>query len=355
MPRHPVMLKQISVTERSSFRECRRAWYFGNVRMLEPVIQKIYFWQGEGLHAALEVYHGRGGTLQLALDAYEVWYAKSIPKVAESYGGLWEGAVKEHENAHDLSVKMLINYDEFHRSQNDVWEPVAVEQRVWVTILNPATRRTMMGSPRLTARFDFLGAHKGRQRLIIVDHKSSSGSPSSGRDLDLDDQLTGYAYVYWRLTGELPEQIIYNVLIKATPKPPEILQSGLPSTAKGQATTYGVFLQTLTELQAAGKNVDMAKYAEVLNKLQHEGWSRYFSREGVTRNLAQIEMFEQHVYDEYRDMVEVIKDPRKAYPNPDPMRCMRCPFIIPCMAMEDGSDAESILKARFRYNPEERW
>ncbi len=184
----------------------------------------------------------------------------------------------------------------------------------------------------------------------MVDHKSSGVTPSLGRELDLDDQLTGYAYVYWRLTGELPESIIYNVLVKKVPKPPEILKNGTPSKAKGQQTTFGLYLDTLKAL-----NLDPAPYAEVLAALQAEGWSRYFVRESVTRNLAQLESYEEHLYHEYRDMVSVVENPELAYPSPDPIRCARCPFISVCQAMEDGGDFESLIEAKFKVNAEERW
>lgn len=346
----------ISVTEKYSFRECRRQWYLGNVRRLEPVITPMRYWFGTGLHAALQAYHTSPEPLAGALAAYDKWYNKAESQVAEAFGFLWEGAKQEYFDAYALTREMLTNYDEFHRSQNDKWEPVAVEQRVWVPILHPNSRRALIGRPRLTARFDFVGSRppdhrRGLRRgTVLVDHKSAAQRPSLGRELDLDDQLTGYAYVYWRMTGELPEELIYNVLIKAVPKPPEMLKNGTPSKAKGQSTTFGLYLETIR-----GLGLDASEYAEVLGALQSEGWSRYFVREGVTRNLAQLEAYEEHTYHEYLDMAAVAKDPAKAYPSPSPMRCGGCPFVSVCMAMEDGSDYESLIAAKFKVNNEERW
>ena len=63
----------------------------------------------------------------------------------------------------------------------------------------------------------------GSDDTSVVDHKTAAQKPAEGRSLDIDDQLTGYAYVYWRLTGELPRQMVYNVLIKALPGPPRVI------------------------------------------------------------------------------------------------------------------------------------
>jgi len=354
-----LVIPSLSVTEKYSFRECRRAWYLSYVRKLTPVVTYMPFWFGTGLHSALQAYHSPQtvtSPLEAALAAYDEWYVGAEVEVAEAYGFLWEGARQEYFDAYALTRTMLVNYDQYHRAEQDVWEPVAVEQRVWVPILHPHSRRALPGHPRLTARLDFLGSRPENRRLglrsgtVVVDHKSAASAPSMGRELDLDDQLTGYAYVYWRLTGELPESIIYNVLVKKAPKPPEILKNGTPSKAKGQQTTFGLYLEALDE-----RDLDPAPYAEVLAALQAEGWSRYFVRESVTRNLAQIESYERHLYYEYRDMVDVVEHPEKAYPSPSPMTCGRCPYAGVCMSMDDGGDYESLISAKFKVSIEERW
>lgn len=355
----PLALESVSVTELYSFRECHRSWYLGYVRKLDTKIEPFRYWFGTGLHAALQAYHMPGGTLEDALKAYDTWYKVAEKSAAEGYGMLWEGAKQEYFNAYDLTRKMLHNYDSFHRAQAEVWEPIAVEQRVWVPILHPKTRRALPGKPRLTARFDFLG-YRGQRRsdtlakrgVVIVDHKSASQQPAAtGRDLDLDDQLTGYAYVYWRLTGELPDEIVYNTLIKRAPGPPELIRGGTqPSKAKDQPTTYGMYMETLNEL-----GLDPRNYLDVLDNLKRAGWDRYFVREGVTKNLYQLEAYERHLYDTYQDMVRVVKDPETAYPSPSSMRCGGCIYASVSQAMDDGSDYESLIEARLRVNPEERW
>src|SRR4029077_16776721 len=98
-----------------------------------------------------------------------------------------------------------------------------------------------------------------------------------------------------------------------------------------------------------------ADYAEILQDLREKGWSSYFSREVTTRNLQQVKNYEEHLYFTFQDMREVARDPRKAYPSPSAMRCPRCPFLNVCLAMEDGSDAEDIIKTRFTVSEEKRW
>jgi hypothetical protein len=356
-------LPQISVTELYSFRECRRQWYLGNVRKLVPLITPVRFWFGTGWHFAMQGYHQPGGSLEAGHSLLREWYVKSIDEeVAPSYGFLWTSTIQtEYAEMHELMHGMLDNYDQYHRSQNDPWDTIAAEQRVWVPILYPTTRHRIPGSPKLTARLDWMG-HRGqlsrqqgveRRGTTIVDHKSAAQQPAAtGRDLDIDDQMTGYGYVYFRLTGQLADELIYNTAIKRVPGPPEILKNNTPSKAKDQPTTYGLYMAALTD-----RGLDTTPYLAVLHELQQEGWHRYFVRESTQRNGYQLEAYEQHLFDTYRDMVEVVKHPERAYPSPSAMRCSGCSFFTVCQAMEDSQDheAESLIAARFKVSTEERW
>lgn len=352
-------LDTVSVTEISSFRECHRAWYLSDVMQLESKIPSPRFWFGTLIHAALESYYNSGRELPAAINRFLTDYETTIPEIRSDWGLLWGGIEPEYTAHLDLGREMLSNYYLFDHAGPD-WTAVATEQRVWVPVLTPTGRQARswrVPATRLTARIDLLAdVGEDRDDVSVVDHKTAAQRPSTGRSLDVDDQLTGYAYVYHRLTGELPRDLVYNVLIKAIPQAPRVVSitnknpDGKLSKDKSQKTLYGLYLQ---EVQRRGENP--SDYAEILESLRSEGWNDYFSRTSTSRNLTQIKAYEEHLYFTVREMNEVVRDPRKAVPNFSMMRCPSCQFQGVCQAMEDGGDFERLIEVNYKKAKEKRW
>lgn len=359
LPKVKDLLDTVSVTEINSFRECRRAWYLSEVMQLESKLPSPRFWFGTLIHAALETYYIKGRDLPAALDRFLSDYETSIAEIRASWGMLWGGIEPEFSGYLDLGREMLSNYFLFDHA-GPTWTAIATEQRVWVPVLTPTGRQSRFGNTqatRLTARMDLLAdVGDGRDDVSVVDHKTAAQRPSTGRTLDTDDQLTGYAYVYWRLTGELPRDLVYNVLIKALPQPPKVVAitaknpKGRLSQDKSQKTLYGLYLEAVTD-----RGEDPRDYAEILESLRSEGWNDYFSRTSTIRNLTQLKSYEEHLYFTVKAMGEVVADPRKAYPSFSPMRCPSCQFQSVCQAMEDGGDFERLIGANFQKAKERRW
>jgi hypothetical protein len=182
---------------------------------------------------------------------------------------------------------------------------------------------------------------KDNGRIRLVDHKTA-GQRHGSAQLDLDDQLTGYAYGYWRVTAEWPEDEIYNVLLKKLAEPPRMLKSGKLSQDKSQNTTYDLFRQAIREHE-----LPYADYEETLERLKGEGWDDYYVQEGVFRTMGQITEFERNLYEEWRDMRSVAAHPERAYPNPSPFNCPGCSVRLICQTMMDEGDAESIIQEQF--------
>lgn len=343
----PSSLDQISVTEIGSFRECRRAWYLQSVKGFVRKTPDARLWFGDLLHAGLQGYGERD--LDYGIELYNKRYEETAEMLAEEYGVLWDEASTVYEEMYELGVEMLTNYVQFDRSQGDGLKTVATEQRVWIPIKNATGRGTLKGTPRLTARMDRLVGLG--DDIWIMDYKSGDAVWQGGRTLEIDDQVTGYCYVYWRLTGELPRGVIYETLLKRAPKEPRILKDGSLSTDKDQGTLYGLYLAKMQELGL----MKSEKHIATAHALRVKGWEGFFNREKTSRNASQLLAYQEHLFYTYTEMREVVKDPRKAYPNPSPLVCMRCPFLSVCTAMEDGGDPEGILDANFAVNPEKRW
>lgn len=355
-------LATTSVTRRSTFRDCRRRWYLSDVRLLEPDKGAWALAFGTCVHAGLEAYYrsmqalqkmlpGDHDPLSDALTAFHNAHGEEERALRDSLGALFtEDVEREWFEFHDLGQQMLSNYEKAWPRDQQEWEIVAVEGEVEVPILYPGTRRRVRGQPRLTGRLDLTVRRHGSMRgLWVVDHKTAA-SPWSDRGLDFDDQVTGYCYMKRRTSGETPRGVILNVLVKDTPAPPRVLKAGGLSTDKSQRTTLELYDDALRAL-----NLDAGDYAEMRAALQVKGWSPWFQRLEVLRSPTELDSFEGRLFQEYKAMTEVLRDERKAYPNPSERRCPSCDFARVCQAMEDGSDAEAIIETQYHRRVEDEW
>lgn len=344
----PKRLEVVRVTEVAKFKDCRRAWYLSEIRGLVPKTPQDYLWFGAQMHVGLETL-ALTGDIDKAIAAYMKACNDSIPELEAGFGGLWAEMAPMFQEMVTLGRGMLHNYQLFDRQTGFNLKTVTVEERVFVPIRTSNGRSALKGLPQLTARMDRIVVREGLDGEYILDCKNSDSVWQKGRGLELDDQSTGYATAYWRMRGYLPKGIIYDTLLKKVPSEPRVLKSGKLSQDKEQGTTYELFMAAIKE---RGENP--AEYAEVLASLREQGWSKFFVREVTHRNLEQVKAYERDLYYTFQDMREVARDPRKAYPSPSPMRCPRCVFRDVCLAMNDGSDYEDMIKARFNISEEKR-
>jgi PD-(D/E)XK nuclease superfamily len=349
----PTRLEVVRVTEVERFKECRRAWYLGEIRGLVPKVPTDYLWFGDKMHIGLQVLAATGST-EMAIAAFNDACNASIPELEKGFGGFWADMAPMFQELVTLGRGMLHNYAIFDRSTGMNLKTTSLEERLFVPIHSPGGR-ALKGTPQLTARMDRLAVREGRDGEFIVDYKNSTRAWTEGRNLELDEQTTGYHYEYWRIRGYLPAGMVYDTLFKRIPNEPRKLKprkAGAPETLskdKDQGTTFELYTAALREM-----NLDPKEYTDILAQLKEQAWSKYFKREVTTRNLQQVKAYERDLYYTFNDMREVARDPRKAYPNPSPMRCPRCPFRDVCLAMNDGSDAEDMIKARFTISTEKR-
>lgn len=385
-------LLDISVTERGSFRSCRRRWWLEVIENLEPRGEPALALEfGTGLHSGLEVFHHPHGSLVEALEVMGGWQDDTLEKFDAS-GDLEEEIVNHAVLGHG----MLEHYEAFDKvSPVKLGRPLAIEGQVMTTkpklvpkvpegypkeaavvrhesgrllvpMVDPITKGPVHAEhpdggisplvPNLSARIDLLTERKTPKKGIwIVDHKSAAQAPND-RGIDFDDQVTGYCYVVWRWLGLIPRGVVYNVLIKNQPKPPRELKNGDLSTAKDQLTTPDLYRAALKEhgLYWPDGTITSEKHAECLEALIAKGWDPFFRRFEVTRTLAELESFERRLFQEWTDMREVYGNQERLYPNPSTFSCPRCPVAPICQSMEDGSDFEGIIEGQFRQSEDRK-
>lgn len=333
-----------TVTERGSFRSCRRQWYLENIERLrhkDSIPWALNF--GDAVHEGLAAYYtGNKRNLMDARDAFKAKWEEQRTELREKYGGLYEAGVSdewlEYLNKGDL---MLVYYDEYDR-ENPFWDDVVevnVEERAFVPILDEKGA-PFVGAPLLSGKIDLV-VHKKGSGIWTVDHKTAA-SAYDARALDVDDQLTGYAYIWWRITGEVPRGALYNALIKEPPKPPRVLKDGSLSKDKQQRTTYDLYVRAIAE-----NEFDPDDYEEVLGFLKEKGWNSFFLRDGLEKNLDELESFEWRLQHEYKDITLALGDEGYRYPNPSQRTCPGCGMISICQAMEERGDVEYVKESMF--------
>jgi hypothetical protein len=188
----------------------------------------------------------------------------------------------------------------------------------------------------------------------VMDHKTSSRMDEDFFEkLETDEQVTSYMYAaeieakYYDLpyAGQAMEEVIYNVLRKAYPRPPTMVRGGLFSVDRqNESPTYEMLMAFIEE---NGIDVESLpeKHKGYVAYLRDIGDEQFFVRKLVRRNRHQLANAGYRLYLEALDML----DPNlRIYPNiSNNYQCLRCAFRAPCMAKESGADWEQMLRDNY--------
>ncbi len=337
-----------TVTERGEFKTCRRKWYYATV--LRQGSKGSVPWNllfGTAVHKALEVYYTKDRKIKPTLTRFRKEWNKLGEVLEEDYGALYDHMEEEWTLHYERGQEMLTCYETFDHGAAHFKGAIAevnVEERSFVSILDPETREELPGRPLLSGAIDLVV--KTDKTTWLWDHKTYA-SPPNNSALDVDDQLTGYCYIYWRIFDEVPTGAIFNVLIKDPPKPPRVLNSGELSKDKSQRTTFELYLAEVNK-----QGLDIVDYEEVLNALAEKGWDKFFIREGVSRSIEELLDFEHRLYYEYKDMQAVLEDPDNlAYTNASVWNCGGCPVMPICRNLNERNDIEWIIDQMYITMP----
>lgn len=348
----PVEVATTSATERATFRKCRRQWFLTVVHRLETMEGNLNFWLGEIVHAGLQRYYEgqrdgepHAARAEAALARYEEAYGEALAPLAGVWGAVWSLARPMYEDLGAMGFDMLFGYFERELThplagEGDV---IQVEQRLFVPILDPEG----LEAGRLSVRTDLFVRRFGD--LTAVDHKTASQRLGSSM-LDIDDQLTAEVYAGWKALGEFPERAVYNALLKKRPGPPKEIKGTKAepvklSKDKSQPTTHALYSEAIAE-----RGLDPANYQDILDLLlenEVNDTTPFFYREETFRTPGQMAQFEQNLYHEFADMVDVAAHPERAYPAPSPFACPSCPVRQVCAAMMDETDPAHLIKSQY--------
>ncbi len=349
----------ISSSDRESFKRCRRAWDLGSrVRQnYEPVKPMRVFSFDRAIHDALAVYYfpgmwewNRAIVLPLVLEGF----LKSMTKQRNKYANEQELSSEENESWNEhlkLGENILKQYFAWAPTV-DRFAPIQVETEFEVNIPDPqrpgqdltVTESVPILPIRYRGRIDLLvvDQHNG---YWLLDHRLAVQRWEDTDHLSLDELGVSYC---WALENFYPGMkiagTIYNELYI--------------DTRHGHGTTAKVNLATRDDEETKHEKSPTVQnrriYLQAIREpdpfINQQG-NEFFRRTQIPRKRNEIENFGTQIVQEAMD---IVNPGTWLYPNPSVENCSSCVFRRPCIAMNQGSDAGSILEISYRKRDEEQ-
>jgi hypothetical protein len=324
---------KVSVTDLTGFDSCRRSWLWGQT--YRPAGPAVPLWVGEGTHAGLEGYYRGDRSPDSGRLRFKRWqwiFRRRLHQQNPRGFIRWEDKI---EDAITLAEKLLEHYYLFDEAHPLTGTIVSSEKkyRVYFPDLDA----------RLTGKIDVLVERDNG--LWVVDHKtlgprSMEANPEAA--LEVDEQMTAYCYLVWKVTGRIPRGIILNVLLKSVPEPPYVTRNGL-SRSKSQSTTAALYRKAIVE-----RGEDEADYEEILAYLDEQPYTGYFRRFTSRRNVEELMSYERRARAKIQQIRQIVDEPEVfAYPTPTIYNCGYCEFLQACKCKDEDVDYQSILDRTF--------
>lgn len=319
----------IHVTERATFKTCRRMHEFQYRRFLKTPGDAVNAsWVGRAVHAGLAGYY-RGDPI---LSGFLSWLDRKL--TLERRGSLMPEESRKIEEMTDLITQILLGYVSFAQTRDD-FDIISVEQPLRVRV--PGTQAYLVGTLDLVVR------HRRTGKLWVYDHKTKTSFDDPLR-LELDDQMTAYLWLVWQTYKEMPAGAVYNQLRKKVPATPMLVDKGKRlSKDKSIDTTYDKYLEAI---HTHGLNPE--DYQDILAKVSE---NHFYYREPIARNKAELLNFTSHLRSECREMRSKATP---LYPNPGEHCIYYCDYRILCKAMNEDGDVDSLERSLYVYEPERR-
>lgn len=400
-------------SDRAAFKRCRRYWNWSSPARDNLTLRAdIYgvntnLWFGTGIHWALEQYYNpllqrdpveawktwfdiqwRGGTVtEEWLDRVYDLNPRKLPDTDDmeslatlAGNGLYQVRglediipdpdTSEFDELFELGINMMEYYKEY-AAKNDDFTVVLVEHDFSVPIWDYENQRIFTAvdmredSPNYgkelevhaRGRTDAVLQSSINGKLRIHDYKTAATiSEDYFRKLETDEQCTHYLWAleveasYYDLPhkGEPIEEVTYTALRKTYPKQPTMLKNGMFSIAReSESCTYEI-LQKWIAVHLPPPITLTEKQQGYLDWLRDVGDEQFIIRKHVRRNRHQIANSGRRLYLEAKNMLSPEID---IYPTiSNDYMCLNCQFRPPCLAAEDGSDYEQMLRDNYTKN-----
>ncbi len=323
-------MRVVTFSEISTFKSCRLKHHLMYEELLAPRQPSRHLRFGKAIHNGLHDFHIGG--CEMGIEEFaaklddEIKILRADPELE-----LWDEDYQQFAEEHELGRAMLARYDAFNAAQEPL-EVVELEYPFDVRLKTPTGRKSRT---EIAGKVDGI-VKDGYGNMFILEHKTAGSIDSKYiANLDLDDQINAYIWALAEL-GYPIKGVVYNVLAKWIPHPPELIKSGKLSTNKKQRTTFDLYMKAIEENGLAASD-----YTEMLDMLQVKG-DKTFLRLKVYRNKTEIERIGHELYQAARDMAKP-----SIYRNPGACKLNGC--SVRSLCIEDGPEARMnfrIKKAR---------
>lgn len=355
---------EIHTSDRGTFKRCRRKFGWGSTlrqNLIKRGPDHQAFFLGNGVHFAMEDFHGHKRFAHPALAFAAYYDAQKRDDLPDDSEALLE-----------LGTEMLIYYvEEWLVEHPERWETLVINGEPQVEV-EVAIRLNELLMAKLDSGFSQDARRNGYLRELLLNTPVEYVSTYDRVVIDKHDRLYGFDYktaaqfdelnlqtnpqsaaynwsmdLFYSPHGYKPEGIIWQQHKKAAAREPKRVYVGTKkesfSFAEGQPTTYRLYKRAVK--RHYGKVPE--KYNEVLAFLagqQNEDGDKFIRRQVLRLNQKQREAEQEKIVLEVLDML----DPHlPLYPNPTKDCSWDCPFKAPCLAMDDGSDYEFMLRTEY--------
>jgi hypothetical protein len=388
------LVHSIHVTERRSFRGCRRRWNWVFRDLFYPLVTPKPLEFGVAYHLAAEHWYNPDtwgiDDESRELETLYVFKRACQNQMKEYKAKVDAGLVTQFDSDYDVTADydarvelgqgMLQQMFKQSYELDKDFRPVGVEvpfevpithegkqlwckcTRCWRKYMHWANADPNREFVRENFDFDMwpglLVTYGGRidclfedlyGKIWVVDWKTamrlSSGEPGSQDDfLLLDDQITSYCWALWTLNVDVAG-FIYHEQKKSIPTEPEPLKrpynGRLYSTNKSNDFEHDVYLQTVREGDPGG--FARGLYDEFLDYLRIEG-GVYYKRHQIHRNEHELQHAGLNIA---LEALEMTSADLRLYPSPGRFACNGCAFREPCMAVNRGEDVDYTLNSLY--------
>ena len=355
----------VRTSDRGTYRQCRTLWnWSSSLRSnLEPIQRYAPFEDGTSWHGSLETYYNpvTWHLLQDERTAEAVRHSAresllSLHRKQVALATEWSGGSLPVENEEDYAERLkilqgMLEHYFIWAPQNDQFTPRHIEIEFEVPIERPdGSRMTLYNNEDAHLATDHHNVvYQGRLdgivedptgRYWILEHKTT-GQMGRTDWLDVDAQVSSYAWAIQKQLGIQVAGIIYSQALKDFPTPPKMLKRTTEgrnfSVNRQQRTTYQMYMETL---EKHGESTE--HYGEFLQFLSEKP-NPFFRRVQIHRNEASLEFVGRNIY---MEATEMLSDPN-IYPSPSYFNCNNCRFLEPCIAQQNGYDHQFILDELF--------
>ncbi len=325
----------LRTSDRILFKRCRRRWGWNSHlrHNLGPKAGISPLWFGSGIHFALEDFHGynRFGHPVAAFDAYvkatQAHDAKGLP---EDWEELWE-----------LGKGMLDYYVVWLKQRNGTefktfWEKGIPQVEVNFRFPVPFDA-SAWGYDEVwySGTIDRICVTADEDQLWPADYKTAASIATL--HYSTDPQVSVYMWAVPLMYDMPVGGFLYQQHRKAIPEPGRILKNLQVSVAKDQMTTRALYKQALVNTYGTVEQAPQANQ-ELLSMFagrEHELYDNFVRIDKIGRNERSAQSEGAKILMEAEEM---LNPNLPLYPNPTRECATFCPFLSPCVSLDDGGD-----------------